>query len=62
MNRIDACENEDCEKKISCWRYMCIRNNYQTFRNFKYICSSENSHKWFYEIDGKQIRVINLGD
>ena len=64
MNDITMCQNENCERKLECYRYMAVPDDYwQSFSQYEYICykdenNKENNYKYFYYIGNKPTREV----
>jgi hypothetical protein len=59
MNDITMCVNKDCPRKLECYRYMAVPDDYwQSQQDFSDSCNELNDYECFYEIDNKPIREI----
>jgi len=57
MTDIAACEGKDCPIKENCYRFMCPRDEYQWYADFKYDHEKKECQN-FYSIDGQRLRIL----
>jgi hypothetical protein len=62
MPDLSMCNNSNCTKYSDCYRAMCIPDTWQSYIEFKNICSESNNYKYHYEIGDKPIRKEELSD
>lgn len=60
MPDISMCLNEECSRKLECWRYMAIPDSWQSYIEFQNICHEGNQWQWFWNIDGKPVRILEI--
>lgn len=60
MIHLARCDNEKCEKKLECYRYMAENYKDLPLVEFEYLCKKENNYSKFYEIRDKPVRKLAL--
>ena len=60
MSDISMCQHASCPKSNDCYRFRAIPDSWQSYMNFEYICKETNNYQWFYSIDGKPVKEIEL--
>lgn len=55
MISIAHCDNQDCHRKMDCFRYMAIKNENTWIVNFKNLCGQ--TYVWFWPIGETENRM-----
>jgi hypothetical protein len=60
MPDIALCQYAQCPKSNECYRFRAIPNEWQSYVAFEHICKESNNHQWFFNIDGRPVKEIEL--